>query len=33
MNEIATYERRDAVGVITMDDGKANVMSPACSRR
>jgi enoyl-CoA hydratase len=28
VNEIVTYERRDAVGVITMDDGKANVMSP-----
>jgi enoyl-CoA hydratase len=28
MSEIVRYERHDTVGVITMDDGKANVMSP-----
>ncbi len=28
MSDIVTYERTGAIGTVTMDDGKANVMSP-----
>ena len=29
MNDIAHYERHDSISTISLDDGKANVMSPA----